>query len=79
MPDRLDHRLNLQQHLVVPEPQHAPSLRFKKRRACSIATLRMLATIQLDDHPALDAAEVRDVRRNRMLAPELQSSQLTAA
>ncbi|MCW2035287.1 hypothetical protein FHR67_000086 [Xanthomonas arboricola] len=79
MTDRLDHRIQRKQYIVVPEPQHCPSLRLKPPRPCLIAGCLMLRSIELNNQPYFHATEIRDVRWNWMLAPELETLQLIAA
>lgn len=77
--DLVDHTIELLQHLMIPEPQHAPSACFQIRRAPLVGgRISMLAAIELDDQPRLDAGEVGNVRRHRMLATKPRT-QIAAA
>jgi len=72
--DLLHYRLNVLEHVVVPESQDAESAFVQKRAALLVLllTVRVLAAIQLDYELGFDAAEVHDVRSDGFLPPKLR-------
>jgi hypothetical protein len=60
---------------VVPKTNDAVALFGKIRRAPSVATkpdaLAVLLTVELDDEPQGVIREIRDIRADRGLAPEM--------
>src|SRR5690606_5149359 len=79
VPDRFNHRFCLLQYVMVPEAQDSPTLPFEIARSRRIRLFTVLRTIEFHDQLLRNAAEIRDVRRDRMLAAELQTTQLPAA
>ena len=75
-----EHTLGIRQHVVVPEADHAPALRSEIVVSLPVA-LRfcMLPAIDLDDDLSVDAGEVRNIWRDRMLATETPSAELVVA
>jgi len=76
-PDRVQHDCRLGQHLPIAEADDAKS-ELPERLVTLLITqhglgLSMLISIQLDDKPVAQAAEVQDVRRERMLPAELDA------
>src|SRR5262249_10328641 len=73
--DRLHHPLDIRQHIVVPETQHPIPLRFEILTSLRVGenAIRpiMLPTVDLDDEALLMAGEVREVRTDRGLPPEM--------
>jgi hypothetical protein len=67
------HTLNIAQHIVVPETQHAIALSFNELRADSISRIvLMLPTINFDDDTRLVACEIRDVGAKSHLSTEMR-------
>ncbi len=77
--DRLDDAIGVLQHVVVPEAQNTEPFVLKPKRALCIflRALRMLAAIDFDDEPPLNAHEVGDVAPERRLASEAMAVQLS--
>lgn len=75
--NRIENRFDLMEHVVVPETQHAETLRFHRRRPGAVATSmmiqRMLAAIELDDDSWIKAGEVRKERSDRNLPAKMTS------
>ena len=61
----------------VPNPLHFPSQGFQSRRSVCVAMflIEMGLPVYLDDQLALDACEIDDEIRNRMLAAKLQTGE----
>ena len=80
---RLRHAIEVLEHFVGPNAQDAIALALEPIRAARIVSdlcrLGVLAPIDLDDEPFLEANEIGDVRTDRMLAPEAQAVELTPA
>ncbi len=74
--NRVQHAIQLFIDLPIPEPQHAPALRFQLSRPPYIArkpsSFAVLKPIQLDHQLGCRAREVRHERPNRMLPPKLR-------
>ena len=68
-------------HLVVPEAQHLPTTLFEMERTGGIVFHRylVLAPVQLNNNPRFLAGEVRKTTVDRMLPPELETTQLTSS
>ena len=77
--DHIQHRISPQQHVIVPEPQHSIPGSLKLACAPQIVSglLHMLTTIEFNDQPALEAAEIDDKPFNTML-PTKPITKLTA-
>jgi hypothetical protein len=75
--DRLDHFLGSQQRIVIPRPQHSPTLSLELRGPGSVtgASIGMLPAVELDDQPAIEAREVRKTASTRMLTTKLEPAQ----
>jgi hypothetical protein len=65
---------------VIRKPQHAETLLADPLRACGFlrALILVLPAVQLDDQHAFYAAEIDDVRTERMLATELHAQLMPA-
>ena len=74
--DRLQDRLRLGQHLIVPEPDHPVAATVQPAAPfLIICNLRgVLAAVELDDQPRAVRDEVDDERSNRLLAAESLAS-----
>lgn len=69
--------LGIRQHLVVPEPDHPPTLSFQPRSALPILfAIRMLTAIDLNGEFLLETGQIQDKRTDRMLAAEFVAIQL---
>ena len=74
--DAFEHLLEILAQLVVPEAHNAKALSLKKGGAQAVVIellLGMLASIQLNDHSGIEAAEVHYVGADRMLAAEFDA------
>jgi hypothetical protein len=73
------HRIELLQDLVVPEAQDAVAARIQQfgARIVKFSHRRMLPAVNLDDELFLQTNKIHDIRRNRILAPELESTEFT--
>src|SRR5258708_5937379 len=73
--------LDIAEHLIVPEAQHAEPLPLQPRRPRIV--LReptvMLPAIDLDDEPPIEADEVDDVATDRHLSAETMTVDLLEA
>jgi hypothetical protein len=60
---------------MIRKPQHAETLLAGPLRACRVlrAPILVLPAVQLNDKHAFYAAEIHDVRTERMLAAELHA------
>ena len=81
LPNRLEDTIEVIEHLVVPESQHAKPCLLQKRRAYSVGLdiFRVLAAVQLDNEPSFQADEIHDVVTERVLAPEFAAIKLPSA
>jgi len=72
--------IDLTEDLVVPEPQHDKSRRFKCTRASLVAlhSLRVLTAIEFDDEHAIEANEIQNEITVRMLPAKLATVELTS-
>ncbi len=69
--DDLKHPRTVQQDLVVPEPQHAPTPPCQEGVAAVVITrLGVLAAVSFNHQLRFDAGEVDDIGRDRILATE---------
>jgi hypothetical protein len=75
-----ENRLCLHQGFVIRKTQHVETLLAEPLRACRVlrALIFVLPAVQLDDQHAFDAAEVDDVRTDRMLAAKLRAQLMPA-
>ena len=75
VPDAMQHGLHIDKHFAIREPHDtkATSLQIDGSGGISryAATVRMLATINLDHQAALEAAEIQDVWAEGLLTSEL--------
>jgi hypothetical protein len=58
------------QHVVVPERQNSPSLRLEIGVPLRIVTVGVSSAVSVDSEFRLEAGEIHDVWRDRMLSPE---------
>jgi hypothetical protein len=69
--------LDIPEHVVVPETQHAIAARFEVRGSSRIgidaSRFIVLSTIDLDHKPRPMAAEVSEVWSDRRLSPEMRA------
>ncbi len=74
----LEHRISLFQRIIIPKPDHPKALRLKICRPLGIAAgvLRMLPAVDFHYELLIKADKIGDVRRNRMLAPKLESAEV---
>jgi hypothetical protein len=71
--DSVEHPVRIGVQLRVPHPQNRPTLVRQEGVAPNIAlTIRMLATVQLEDELRLPTGEIRNVRPDRQLPRELR-------
>jgi hypothetical protein len=73
------HRIDVAQHVVIPEAQHPISGAHQK--ACP-ARIRVdgqgvLSAIELDDEPTIMTDEIHNEGRKWMLAPEFEATEPT--
>jgi hypothetical protein len=75
--------LQVSQHLVIPEAQHADALRLQRRATLGITSpafvTGVLASIQFDRQLRRAAIEVQHEALQRVLLAELETAQLMAA
>jgi hypothetical protein len=73
--DACQHPLKILQYLVVPESDDLKSVSLETRGAsrvlASFVIIGVLAAINFDDEPALQATEIDDVIADRVLAAKL--------
>ncbi|KFN45111.1 hypothetical protein N789_03560 [Arenimonas oryziterrae DSM 21050 = YC6267] len=77
----LQHDLHAQQHIVIPEPEHAIAAAPKKFAASFVvgALLDVLAAVELDDQCIFDANEVHDEGADGVLTSEFRTGQAAVA
>jgi len=77
--DRDQHGLRVVQHLVVPESQDIEACvqQIARTRSIIFYLFQVLASVQLDHQPGLQAEKVREVRSNPVLTAEFPSQQAT--
>src|SRR5690348_11993800 len=70
--NRIEHTLDVLDHLVIPESQNAKPIRLQAPRALLLIFIRIgvLAAIDLDHQPVPEADEVDDIALDRLLAAE---------
>ncbi|OGA52932.1 MAG: hypothetical protein A3F74_06985 [Betaproteobacteria bacterium RIFCSPLOWO2_12_FULL_62_58] len=80
MQDNLQHRLGFLKHLVIPESEHAKSLRFDSAVATFIVAMPflVLSAIKLDYEPRLETREIGDIAADWHLAAETIPAKLAA-
>jgi hypothetical protein len=78
--DRLKHRFNVQQYLVVPEAQHCKALVLQPCVTPYIAGAAIvLPSIGFDDQARTEVHEVNDIRPDGLLPAEFLSVQTMGA
>jgi hypothetical protein len=79
--NHLKHALDIGQHIIVPETQHAVThgLQILGPMLVVIRLLRMLTTIQLNNQHGLRTDEIDDVTAYFVLPSELPSRQVAVA
>jgi hypothetical protein len=79
--NHLQHPVQILQHFVIPEPQHAIALCFEGYRAALVLVRSacMLAAVDFNDQLQFLAQEVGEVRTARMLAPKLEADEPAGA
>jgi hypothetical protein len=81
--DCLHHTLDIGEHIVVPEPQHAIVARVQVRGSlrirCDATRLIVLSTIEFDHQTRAMAGEVREVWTNRCLPAKVRAVDAQAA
>jgi len=67
------------QYVVIPKPNHAIALRFKKGRSLRItrSLFRMLTTVEFHYELLFKANEIYEVRRNRMLPAKFEPAEVS--
>jgi len=77
----MQHSRSVPQNLIVPEPKHAIALYLEHPAASGISVLirSMVPAVDLDDEPRLCAAEVHDIRPDRVLTAELETTETPIA
>jgi hypothetical protein len=74
--DRCHHAIDVLQHIIVPETQHAIAIGLKISGSLCISDnvvrLAVLRAINLDDQSLFVAGEVSEVRTDRGLPPEVR-------
>src|SRR4051794_10635856 len=65
--------------IVIPEADHTPSARGKKRVAPFVRCLAVLPAIDLDGQPALNRREVRNIGTDRHLPAKLDAGEAAIA
>lgn len=78
--NHLQHPVDIRQHLIVPEADHAVAVGFDNSRAVRVSlAFGMLPAIELDDDPQTSAGEVCDEIAYRKLPRELHSLKIAVA
>jgi hypothetical protein len=78
-PNRLDHRIGLRHHLMIPKAQHAkPGLSQMRVTALIASRFKVLAAIHFKHEPPLQAHEIQHVIYERVLAAELATFELSS-
>ena len=77
--DRLQHAVEIAQHLVVPEADDAKACGFQKRRSRRVGFDAVLPAIDFHDQRCLEAQQVGDEVINGNLPPELRATELPVA
>ena len=74
----LQHYFGLTQDVIIPETDHAKALGFEPGCSLRVArgTIRMLPAIQFDDEFLLEADEVHDIGRYRMLPAKFETGKV---
>jgi hypothetical protein len=78
--DPVQYRVYVGQDVVVPETQHPKTVLLQERGADSVGGdgLHVLPAINLDDRAAFDTTEVDHIWSHRMLAAELNPTDLAS-
>jgi hypothetical protein len=76
-----EHTLWMLQYVVIPEPDHSPTLSVQMRGPAAIrfVSSNVLPSIKLDDETSLNAGEIREVWPNRMLSSKAVPRQAPVA
>ena len=79
--NRLQHRLRLPQHFVVPEPQNAKAAACEVPRAFEVfqQSFRVMSPVQFDYQPRSKAHEIHDVVPHRHLSTKAIPAELAVA
>ena len=73
--DHLEHAIRVREHIGIPETDDAVAAQFEKARTAFICRIvRMLTTIEFDDQLSFDADEIGDIKSDRKLPPELETT-----
>ena len=73
--DCQQHAIGVLQDVVVPEPDHAPTVRLDHPRSCFVGkTVSMLPAIKFNREPRQTAGEIDHVVANRQLPRDLKPS-----
>src|SRR4051812_49066635 len=72
--DRLENGMEPKHHIVIPESQDCPTATPEVRVALGVvgSLIGMTCAIELESEQQLGTREIEKVRRDRMLAPELE-------
>ena len=74
--DYLPNAFDVSQHLTIPEPQHAVAMFEEPLIADGVASaFGVLAAIDLDHEPFLSTDKIDDIRSDRLLTDEFESTQ----
>jgi hypothetical protein len=79
--DRVEHFVQIADHLIVPESEYSIAAQVQERSAGFIFArfIRVLASVELDDQAVLSRTEIGDVRADWMLATEFDVSHPAAS
>ena len=77
VPDCFNYSLCCQQYIMIPEADNFPTLGLKRTGSSRITQIRMLGSVKFNDDLFADAAEIRNIGRDRMLATKFEPIQLT--
>ena len=74
----LEHNIGLFQSDIIPKPDYLKTFRFKVRCSFGIAggLLGVLPAVEFNDQLSVEADEIDDIRRYRMLPPEFESAEV---
>jgi hypothetical protein len=77
----LEHGSGSNQHIVVPEADHAPSALAEAggSRRIVLLSVNATSTIEFHDQPALRRCEISEIGADRMLSPEFDATESTIA
>jgi hypothetical protein len=78
--DRFDYSTGIAENIVVPKPDHFPTLALQPSRSASIGrTVCMLTAVGFDDEMVLGAREIDDVTAYWMLVTKFELQQTPIA